>query len=50
MTLGADDICEQVRIGLTNVGSIPIEALQAEESCVAKGIEPDRQASGATGR
>jgi len=38
LTLGGDDVCEQVRIGLTNVGSMPIEARQAEE--VMRGKRP----------
>ncbi len=41
VTLGADDVCEQVRIGLTNVGSIPIEALQAEELLRGQRPEPE---------
>jgi carbon-monoxide dehydrogenase medium subunit len=41
LTLGRDDVCDQVRIGLTNVGSIPIEALQAEEVMRGKKIEPE---------
>jgi len=47
LTLGGDDICEQVRIGLTNVGSIPIEARQAEEVLRGKRPEPEviRQAA-----
>jgi carbon-monoxide dehydrogenase medium subunit len=47
LTLGGDDICEQVRIGLTNVGSIPIEARQAEEALRGKRPEPEviRQAA-----
>jgi carbon-monoxide dehydrogenase medium subunit len=47
LTLGEDDICEQVRIGLTNVGSMPIEAGQAEEVMRGKRIEPEviRQAA-----
>ena len=51
LTLGGDDVCEQVRIGLTNVGSIPIEARQAEEVLRGKRIRAgSRQAGGATGR
>ena len=47
LTLGGDDVCEQVRIGLTNVGSIPIEARQAEEVLRGKRPEPEviRQAA-----
>jgi carbon-monoxide dehydrogenase medium subunit len=41
LTLGRDDVCDQVRIGLTNVGSIPIEARQAEEVMRGKKIEPE---------
>ena len=41
LTLDGDDICEQVRIGLTNVGSIPIEARQAEEVLRGKRPEPE---------
>ena len=40
MTLGSGDVCEQVRIGLTNVGQTPIEARQAEEVLRGKKIEP----------
>src|SRR2546429_337636 len=47
LTLGRDDVCDQVRIGLTNVGSMPIEAQQAEEGMRGKRIGPEgaRQAS-----
>jgi aerobic carbon-monoxide dehydrogenase medium subunit len=41
LTLSGDDVCEQVRIGLTNVGSMPIEAGQAEEVMRGKRIEPE---------
>jgi aerobic carbon-monoxide dehydrogenase medium subunit len=41
LTLGRDDVCDQVRIGLTNVGSMPIEAQQAEEVMRGKRIEPE---------
>ena len=41
LTLGGDDVCDQVRIGLTNVGSMPIEAQQAEEVMRGKKIEPE---------
>jgi aerobic carbon-monoxide dehydrogenase medium subunit len=41
LTLGRDDVCDQVRIGLTNVGSMPIEAQQAEEVMRGKKIEPE---------
>jgi aerobic carbon-monoxide dehydrogenase medium subunit len=40
LTLGSGDVCEQVRIGLTNVGPTPIEARQAEEVLRGKKIEP----------
>ena len=41
LTLGRDDVCDQVRIGLTNVGSMPIEAQQAEEVMRGKRMEPE---------
>ena len=41
LTLGRDDVCDQVRIGLTNVGSMPIEAQQAEEVMRGKRLEPE---------
>ena len=41
LTLGRDDVCDQVRIGLTNVGSMPIEAQLAEEVMRGKKIEPE---------
>src|SRR5438094_1446158 len=41
LTLGRGDVCEQVRIGLTNVGPVPIEARQAEELMRGKKIEPE---------
>ena len=41
MTLGRDDVCDQVRIGLTNVGSMPIEAQRAEEVMRGKRLEPE---------
>jgi carbon-monoxide dehydrogenase medium subunit len=41
LTLGRDDVCDQVRIGLTNVGSMPIEAQQAEEVMRGKRIAPE---------
>jgi aerobic carbon-monoxide dehydrogenase medium subunit len=41
LTLGEDDVCEQVRIGLTNVGPTPIEARQAEELMRGKRLEPE---------
>jgi carbon-monoxide dehydrogenase medium subunit len=41
LTLGRDDVCDQVRIALTNVGSMPIEAQQAEEVMRGKRIEPE---------
>jgi carbon-monoxide dehydrogenase medium subunit len=40
LTLGADDVCQQVRIALTNVSSIPIEARQAEELMRGQRLEP----------
>ena len=40
MTLGSGDVCEQVRIGLTNVGQTPIEARQAGEVLRGNRIEP----------
>jgi aerobic carbon-monoxide dehydrogenase medium subunit len=39
LALGGDDVCVQVRIGLTNVGSMPIRARQAEE--VLRGTRAD---------
>jgi aerobic carbon-monoxide dehydrogenase medium subunit len=41
LTLDRGGVCEQVRIGLTNVGPTPIEARQAEEVMRGKRIEPD---------
>jgi carbon-monoxide dehydrogenase medium subunit len=41
LTLGKGDVCEQVRIGLTNVGPVPIEARHAEEVIGGKKIEPE---------
>jgi carbon-monoxide dehydrogenase medium subunit len=41
LTLGTGDVCEQVRIGLTNVGPAPIEARQAEEVIRGKKMEPE---------
>jgi aerobic carbon-monoxide dehydrogenase medium subunit len=47
VTLGRGDVCEQVRIGLTNVGPVPIKARQAEEVIRGKKVEPEavRQAA-----
>jgi carbon-monoxide dehydrogenase medium subunit len=47
LTLGRGEVCEQVRIGLTNVGPVPIEARQAAELMQGKKIEPEvvRQAA-----
>jgi carbon-monoxide dehydrogenase medium subunit len=39
ITLGAGGTCEQVGIGLTNVGSLPIKATKAEAAL--KGKRPD---------
>jgi len=39
LTLGAGGVCEQVGIGLTNVGSVPIKAVKAEAAL--KGKRPD---------
>jgi aerobic carbon-monoxide dehydrogenase medium subunit len=41
LTLGGDDVCVQVRIGLTNVGPMPIQARQAEE--VVRGTRVDTE-------
>jgi len=41
LTLGKGDVCEQVRIGLTNVGPAPIEARQAEDVIRGKKMEPE---------
>jgi len=47
VTLGRGDVCEQVRIGLTNVGPVPIKARKAEEVIRGKTVEPEavRQAA-----
>jgi aerobic carbon-monoxide dehydrogenase medium subunit len=47
LTLSHGDACEQVRIGLTNVGPVPIEARRAEEVMRGKKMEPEvvRQAA-----
>jgi aerobic carbon-monoxide dehydrogenase medium subunit len=47
VTLGRGDVCDQVRIGLTNVGPVPIKARQAEELLRGKTVEPEavRQAA-----
>jgi aerobic carbon-monoxide dehydrogenase medium subunit len=42
LTLGADGTCEQVGIGLTNVGAVPIKAERAEAAL--KGKRPDEAA------
>ncbi len=39
ITLGADGVCEQVGIGLTNVGPTPIKAERAEAAL--RGVRPD---------
>jgi len=39
ITLGADGVCEQVGIGLTNVGPTPIKAEKAEGAL--RGVRPD---------
>lgn len=39
ITLGAGGVCEQVGIGLTNVGAVPIKATKAEAALV--GTRPD---------
>jgi carbon-monoxide dehydrogenase medium subunit len=40
LTLGRGDVCEQVRIGLTNVGPTPIEPHQAEALLRGKTVDP----------
>jgi carbon-monoxide dehydrogenase medium subunit len=42
LTLGAGGVCEQVGIGLTNVGNVPIKATKAEAALVGK--RPDEAA------
>jgi carbon-monoxide dehydrogenase medium subunit len=42
LTLAADGTCEQVGIGLTNVGAVPIKAAQAEAAL--RGKRPDEAA------
>ncbi|HTY76504.1 MAG TPA: xanthine dehydrogenase family protein subunit M [Candidatus Bathyarchaeia archaeon] len=42
LTLGADGVCEQAGIGLTNVGSVPIRATKAEAALTGK--RPDEAA------
>jgi carbon-monoxide dehydrogenase medium subunit len=42
LTLGAGGVCEQVGIGLTNVGSVPIKAEKAEAAL--RGKRPDEAA------
>jgi carbon-monoxide dehydrogenase medium subunit len=39
LTLGAGGVCEQIGIGLTNVGSVPIKAEKAEAAL--RGKRPD---------
>jgi aerobic carbon-monoxide dehydrogenase medium subunit len=41
LTLGRGDACERVRIGLTNMGPLPIEARQAEEVMRGQQLEPE---------
>jgi aerobic carbon-monoxide dehydrogenase medium subunit len=47
VTLGKGEVCEQVGIGLTNVGPAPIEARQAEEAMRGQPMAPEviRQAA-----
>jgi aerobic carbon-monoxide dehydrogenase medium subunit len=47
LTLGRGEVCEQVRIALTNVGPVPIEARQAQALMQGKKIESEvvRQAA-----
>jgi carbon-monoxide dehydrogenase medium subunit len=47
LTVGRGDVCEQVRIGLTNVGPVPTEARQAGEVIRGKTLAPEavRQAA-----
>jgi carbon-monoxide dehydrogenase medium subunit len=40
LTLGTGDVCEQVRIGLTNVSPVPIEARQAADVIRGMKVEP----------
>ena len=40
LTLDRGDVCEQVRISLTNVGPTPLEAYQAEALMRGKTVEP----------
>jgi len=39
LTLGANDVCERIGIGLTNVGPTPIKAKRAEEALRGKKID-----------
>jgi carbon-monoxide dehydrogenase medium subunit len=39
LTVGKDDVCERVGIGLTNVGLMPIKARKAEEALRGKKID-----------
>jgi carbon-monoxide dehydrogenase medium subunit len=39
LTLGADGVCQQAGIGLTNVGSVPLKAARAEEALRGKRLD-----------
>jgi aerobic carbon-monoxide dehydrogenase medium subunit len=39
LTLGSNDVCERIGIGLTNVGATPIKAKKAEEALRGKKID-----------
>jgi aerobic carbon-monoxide dehydrogenase medium subunit len=41
LTVGKDDVCERVGIGLTNVGLIPVKAEKAEEALRGKKIDSE---------
>jgi carbon-monoxide dehydrogenase medium subunit len=41
LTLGKDEVCERIGIGLTNVGPTPIKARKAEEALRGKKIESE---------
>jgi carbon-monoxide dehydrogenase medium subunit len=41
LTLGGDDVCVQVRIGLTNVSPMPMQARQAEEVVRGTRVDPE---------
>lgn len=47
MTLGKGNVCEQIGIGLTNVGPTPIKAVRAEQRLRRKVIDEEaiRQAA-----